>query len=130
MQPNKLTKDNFIIYASKNYQTPQVITMSDFQDDLKRIKYIKRLINRFKKTGDIKERLVLNHIIILCNMFSPQHATKMLFFKLEEPCWGILKSFLTHLNILPRQLIGISDSIIFTDEIPINMDIVEKLKKA
>jgi hypothetical protein len=124
-----LSKENFLLYAIRNYENPNCMSMNEFQEDLKKIKYIKRLINRYEKTGNIKERLVLNHIIVLCNMFGPQHTTRMLFFKIEKEYWSILKTFLLYLNILPKQVTHLPDGIIFTDEIPIHNDIRDRLRK-
>lgn len=124
-----LTKDNFLLYAIRNYQNPNCMSMSEFQEDLKKIKYIKRLLNKYVKTGEIKERLLLNHIIVLYNMFGPQHTTRMLFFKIEEEYWSILKTFLLYLNVLPKQITHLPFGIILTDEIPIHNDIADRLKK-
>ena len=88
---DNLTDDNFMLYAMKCYDSPNAI-MSEFEEDLKRIKYIKRLIKRYKTTGELKERLILNHIIILSNVFGTRNAVRMLFFRLDEEDYQILKN--------------------------------------
>jgi hypothetical protein len=95
-----LDDSNFLLYAAKYYDNPQCYDTEEFYEDLKRFKYIKRLINRYIRRGDLKERLILNHIIALNNVFGPHATAKMLFMKLEgmEHC---LKPFLTFLSILP-----------------------------
>lgn len=127
---DKLDEFNFLLYAAKHYDNPQCYDTVEFYDDLKRIKYIKRLINRYIEEGDLKERLVLNHIIILNNVFGPVATVKMLFLK----CKGLesqLKSFLIFLNILPDKVenIGIENRTINTKEISHDERILEELRK-
>ena len=88
-----LNDDNFLLFASKHYENPQGITYDDFLEDLKRFKYIKRLLKRYEKTGELKTHLILNHIIILFNVFGDA-STPMLFHKIDEHHWSMLKSFL------------------------------------
>jgi hypothetical protein len=125
----KLTRDNFLMYAIKHYQSPIIVGMEEFHEDLKYLRYVKRWVNTFNQKGFIKERIVLNHIVVLCNMFTPQHAVKMLFYKIDEDGWSVLKSFCLYLKIMPQKLVGIKDSIIFTDEIPSNKQIDMMLEK-
>ena len=99
---DELTDDNFLIYAIKNYQNPSCTGMAELEDDLKRFKYLKRLLNKYQKTGEPNERLIINHIILLYNVFG-RATTKMLFFKLEEKYWSDLKTFLVYLNRLPLE---------------------------
>jgi hypothetical protein len=127
---DKLDEFNFLLYAAKHYDNPQCYDTVEFYDDLKRIKYIKRLLNRYIEEGDLKERLVLNHIIILNNVFGPAATVKMLFLK----CKGLesqLKSFLIFLNILPDKVenIGIENRTINTKEISHDEKILEELRK-
>jgi len=127
---DKLDEFNFLLYAAKNYDNPQCYDTIEFYDDLKRIKYIKRLLNRYIEEGDLKERLILNHIIVLNNVFGPKATTKMLFLK----CKGLeqqLKSFLVFLNILPEKVenIGIENRTINTKEIIEDNKILEELRK-
>ena len=90
-----------MLFAIKFYDNPQAVTKSDFEDDLKRIKYIKRLLKKYKSDGVVKERLLLNHIIILNNVFGPDAASTLLLFKIEPEHWPQLKSFLVFLSMLP-----------------------------
>ena len=95
---DKLDETNFLLYAAKHYDNPQCYDTIEFYDDLKRFKYVKRLLNRYQEEGDLKERLILNHIIILNNVFGPIHTTKMLFLKCKD-MEEHLKPFLLFLNI-------------------------------
>lgn len=122
----KLSEENFLIYASKSYDKPGII-QSEFDEDLKRIKYIKRLLRRYKKSGNIKERLILNHIIIMSNVFGVEPTVNMLFFKLEPEYYSSLKSFLVFLSYLPRNISGISGVNIDTTAIQLDINISSKL---
>jgi|TARA_E500000318_G_scaffold43237_1_gene41156 hypothetical protein len=97
-----LTDDNFIIYAIKNYSNPSFESMSDFEEDLQRIKYLKRLFGRYKQKGVLKHRLILNHIIILQNIFGALPTSRMLFHKLDPDTFAYLKTFLDYLSYLPE----------------------------
>ena len=98
---NELNDDNFILFAIKNYENPQAVTKEDFDKDLNLFKYIKRLLKRYKNTGVLKTHLLLNHFIVLYNIFG-EAATPMLFFKIEEELWSSMKSFIMFLNRLPE----------------------------
>jgi hypothetical protein len=124
----KLTEQNFVMFAMKNYLNPQCLDMSEFYDDVKRIKYIKRLLGRYVSSGQIKERLVLNHIIILYNVFGVNATTKMLFFKIDKKFWPQLKTFLVYLNYMPEVLHGVSDSPIIASNIPLDSHIISILR--
>jgi hypothetical protein len=100
----KLNESNFILYAIKNYENPSNPTMEDFAEDIERIKYIKRLLNKFEKKDSLKERLILNHIIILNNVFGAEATSRILFYKLEQEYHSCLKSFLVYLQILPVKI--------------------------
>lgn len=97
---NELNEDNFLLFAIKHYENPQAVTREDFDKDLNHFKYIKRLLKRYKHTGELKSHLLINHFILLYNIFG-NAATPMLFFKLDEDMWPSLKSFLIFLNKLP-----------------------------
>ena len=97
---NELTEDNFLLFAIKNYENPQAVTKEDFDKDLNHFKYIKRLLKRYKNTGQLKTHLLLNHFIILYNIFG-EAATPMLFFKIEEDLWSSMKTFIMFLGKLP-----------------------------
>jgi hypothetical protein len=98
---NELNEDNFLLFAIKNYENPQAVTKEDFDKDLNHFKYIKRLLKRYKKSGELKTHLILNHFIILYNIFG-EAATPMLFFKIEKELWSSLKSFVLFLGKLPE----------------------------
>ena len=96
-----LNEDNFLLFAIKNYENPQAVTKEDFDKDLNHFKYIKRLLKRYKNTGVLKAHLLLNHFIVLYNIFG-EAATPMLFFKIEKDLWSSMKSFIMFLNKLPE----------------------------
>ena len=113
-----LTKDNITMYAIKHYHNPSCEGMSEFSDDMKRFKYVKRLFRKYKDTGVLKERLLLNHIIVLNNLFGAEASSTLLFFKTEQEYWPILKSFLEFLNIMPENdLIGIASDMAIKDKL-------------
>ena len=98
---NELNEDNFLLFAIKNYENPQAVTREDFEKDLNHFKYIKRLLKRYKNTGELKTHLLLNHFIVLYNIFG-EATTPMLFFKIEKELWSSMKSFIIFLNRLPE----------------------------
>jgi hypothetical protein len=98
---NELNEDNFLLFAIKHYENPQAVSKEDFDKDLNHFKYIKRLLRRYKSTGELKTHLLLNHFIILYNIFGDA-ATPMLFFKIEEDLWSITKTFILFLNRFPE----------------------------
>ena len=95
-----LDEGNFTLYAARHYDNPNCTDVLEFQDDLNRIKYIKRLFKRYVETGELRERLLLNHFIVLNNMFGADAAITLLLFKIEKEHWPLLKSFLVYLNML------------------------------
>lgn len=99
MRFDELNDDNYIMFAIRYYDNPQCVTKDDFYEDLKRFKYIKRLFKRYIKTGQLKSHLLLNHFIILFNVFG-EAAVPLLFFKIEKVYWPILKTFLLYLDRL------------------------------
>ena len=99
MKFNELNESNYMLFAIKFYDNPQAVTKEDFEDDLKRIKYIKRLLKRYKNTGELRVNLILNHLTVLFNVFD-EAAVPLLFYNLEEDLWSYLKSFLVFLNRL------------------------------
>jgi len=124
---DNLTDDNFLIYAMKNYNSPNCI-VSEFHDDLKRIKYIKRLIKRYKSTDDLKERLILNHIIVLSNVFGAGATSRILFFKMDDTDYDVLKTFLLFLNLLPKVIRKIKGNDINTNLILLDWNVVKILR--
>lgn len=123
-----LDSENFLLYAAKHYDNPQCFSTDEFYDDLKRFKYIHRLINKYKTTGEIKEQLLLNHLVILYNMFGPEPTTRMLFVKFENNL-SILKPFLLLLNFLPPVVYNINNKNINTADIALDQHIVQTLRK-
>jgi hypothetical protein len=98
---SELNEDNFLLFAIKNYENPQAVTKEDFDKDLNHFKYIKRLLKRYKRDGILKTHLLLNHFIILYNIFGDA-ATPMLFFKIENDLWSAMKTFVIFLDKLPE----------------------------
>ena len=101
MRFNELNEDNFQLFAIKNYENPQAVTQDDFQKDLNHFKYIKRLLKRYSNTGELKTHLIINHFIVLYNIFG-EAATPMLFHKIEKELWPVMKTFVLFLNKLPE----------------------------
>jgi hypothetical protein len=97
----ELTEDNFVLYAMKNYDNPSCKGLSEFKDDLKRFSYLKRLFRKYRAGSGLKERLIINHIVIITNLFGVKASSDMLFFKIDEKHWPQLKSFLIYLNMMP-----------------------------
>tara|TARA_B100002019_G_scaffold253684_1_gene235381 strand:- start:75 stop:467 length:393 start_codon:yes stop_codon:yes gene_type:complete len=98
---HELNEDNFLLFAIKYYENPQAVTKDDFNKDLNHFKYIKRLLKRYKNTGQLKTHLLLNHFIILYNIFG-EATTPMLFFKIERELWSSMKSFIMFLGRFPE----------------------------
>lgn len=116
----KLTSKNFALFAAKNYNNPQCMTTEEFQEDLQKFKYIKRLFNRYETTGELGERLILNHLIVLYNVFGINAANHMMFYKIDKKNWPLLKTFLVYLNYLPE------DQYV---EVPLDPNVVDVLRK-
>lgn len=122
----ELTEENFVLYAMKYYDNPTCKGTSEFIDDLKRFRYLKRLFRKYDAGDELKERLIINHIVVLYNLFGVDAATRMLFFKIEKKFWTQLKTFLVFLNYMPIGLV-IYDTPGY--DIPIDQNILEKLSK-
>tara|TARA_B100001093_G_scaffold58238_1_gene49259 strand:+ start:737 stop:1141 length:405 start_codon:yes stop_codon:yes gene_type:complete len=101
MHFTELNEDNFLLFAIKNYENPQAVTREDFEKDLNHFRYIKRLLKKYKNTGQLKVHLILNHFIILYNVFG-EATTPMLFHKIEMDLWPVMKSFIIFLGKLPE----------------------------
>ena len=99
----KINANNVVMYAIRHYNNPQCEGEKEFEDDLKRFKYIKRLLRKYHDTGILKERLLLNHLIVLNNVFSMEAATTLLLYKIQPSYWPALKSFLIYLNSIEEQ---------------------------
>ena len=123
-----LNDGNFLIYAAKCYDRPHIL-QSEFEDDLKRIKYVKRLLRKYRQTGEFKERLVLNHVIILSNVFGVEATTNMLFFKVDQEDYPLLKTILIYLNYMPSRLnVTFDKYYIRQEEIPVDLSIANILR--
>jgi|TARA_B100000131_G_scaffold48975_1_gene43629 hypothetical protein len=101
MKFDELNESNYMLFAMKFYDNPQAVTKDDFDDDLKKIKYVKRLLKRYKNTGVLKTHLILNHIIVLFNVFN-EATVPLLFYNMEEDLWPAIKSFLIYLKRVPE----------------------------
>tara|TARA_B100000530_G_scaffold336782_1_gene292639 strand:- start:946 stop:1320 length:375 start_codon:yes stop_codon:yes gene_type:complete len=112
-----LTNDNYMLFAMKHYDNPQSVTYDDFQEDMMRFKYLKRLFGRYVKSGVLRNHLILNHLIVLFNVFG-EAAIPLLIFKIEMEYWSIMKSYLLYLNRLdPEGGNGILDEIVIDAEV-------------
>ena len=123
-----LNEKNFLLYAMKEYDNPQCVQVEEFYDDLKKVKYIKRLFNQYLNDGVLKERLLLNHIIVFYNVFPVRSATRILFLKIEEEFWPILKTFLVYLSYMSEIIDPINGKAILSDDIQLDQGVVDKLR--
>ena len=125
---DKLTDENFLIYCAKYYDNPQCHSTEEFIEDLKRIKYIKKLITKYEDSGELKDRLIMNHLIVLYNVFGAVHLPRILYLKMNKK-FKYIKPFLLCLNILPNKIYNVgSELIIDLDIIPMDDLIVFKLR--
>lgn len=125
-----LHEGNFLLFAAHHYDNTSCFDEAEFFEDLNRFKYLKRLFNKYEETGELRERLILNHLVILYNMFGPEPTTRMLFLKMKG-FEKYLKPFLVFLNMLPETVyaIGIEGLDIQTVAIPLDPTIIEALRK-
>ena len=119
---NELNDDNFQLFAIRNYENPQAVTKEDFDKDLNHFKYIKRLLKRYKNTGVLKTHLLLNHFIVLYNIFG-EATTPMLFFKIDKDLWGVMKTFILFLNRIPEY------PKTYIHDIEVDLDCLKELNK-
>ena len=125
-----LNESNFLLYAARCYDNPQSFALEEFTEDLNRFKYLKRLFSRYRDNKDLKERLILNHLITIFNVFGVECATKLLFFKIEEQHWSSLKTFLVFMNSMPDIITNIGPhNIIYNSNIPIDFVIAKRLRE-
>lgn len=122
-----LTEDNALLYAVKAYERPNCIK-SEFKSDFKRFSYLGRLFRRYKKTGELRERLILNHLVILYNVFGVEPTTRLLFFYIRSSEYPILKTFLIFLQYMPDVIRGIRNADIHSATIAVELNIATKLR--
>ena len=115
------------MYAVKAYEKPNCI-MSEFKDDMKRFNYLKRLFRRYRKVEELREQLVINHLVVLYNVFGPEVATRLLFFKMSKDDYPALKTYLLFLSIMPERIKGIKGHDILSSDIPIDMKVAQALR--
>lgn len=125
---DNLTSENILLYAIKAYDKPNCI-MSEFKQDMKKFNYLKRLFHRYRKYDEMRERLILNHLVVLYNVFGIEVATRILFFKLSEEDYSALKTYLLFLNYMPEIIKGIDGKNIISSNIPVDMKIAEVLRE-
>lgn len=124
-----LTLKNSLLFAMKCYDNPQCLDEEEFIEDYKRLKYVKRLCRRYVATGRISERLMLNHLVLLHNVFGAYPTARLLFLKCnDERMWRVLKAFLTFMELLPDVVTGIDGEDIYTGPIPLDAKLLDKLK--
>ena len=128
MKFDDLNEGNFLMFSMKEYNNIQCIDIEEFYDDLKKIKYIKRLFNIYLNNGQLKERLILNHLIVFYNVFPIQAGTRILFYKIEEHFWPMLKTFLIFLDRMPDKIESIRGKTILATDIKLDEGIVTRLR--
>jgi hypothetical protein len=121
----KLNESNFLVFAMHHYDNPQCHSLQEFEEDLKKFLYLKKLLSRYKNNGELRERLILNHIIVLYNIFG-ESATQMLFYKIDESCWDSLITFLVYLDRMPETIPELS---IVLSDIVLDENIISTLRK-
>ena len=128
MKFDDLNEGNFLMFSMKEYNNIQCVDIEEYYDDLKKIKYIKRLFNIYLNDGQLKERLILNHLIVFYNVFPIQAGTRILFYKIEEQFWPMLKTFLIFLERMPNKIESIRGKIILSTDIKLDEGIVTRLR--
>jgi len=122
-----LTDENIMLYAAKAYDMPNCV-MSEFTEDMKRLNYLKRLFRRYHKHGEMRERLILNHIVVLYNIFGAEASTRILFYNTSKDDYSILKTYLLFLNLMPEKVRGINGKDVLSSDISVDMKIAEVLR--
>jgi hypothetical protein len=115
-----ITERNFLLYAAKHYCNPRCLDVDEFKEDVAHFKYVKRLLRKYRQTGEIQERLLLNHLITIYNVFDISASNEMIFFKVDKDLWPTLKTFLIFLNYLPEEM---------HVEVPLDINMVNSLRK-
>ena len=124
---DNLTNENIMLYLVKAYDKPNCI-MSEFSDDMKRFNYLKRLFQRYRKYNELREQLVLNHLVVLNNVFGPEVVSRALFFKMSKEDYSALKTYMIFLSIMPDRIKGIKGQDIISSDISVDMKIAEALR--
>ena len=125
MRFNELTNENYLMFALLHYDNPHCVDIKEYFEDVRKLKYIKRLFNRYKEDGVMKERLILNHLISFYNVFDNEAATRLLFFRVGTEYHSLLKTFLVYLNRMPEQV----NENLYADSIKLDDKIIEILRK-
>ena len=128
MSFDNLTNDNIMLYLVKAYDKPNCI-MSEFSDDMKRFNYLKRLFQRYRRYDELREQLVLNHLVVIYNVFGPEVSARALFFKMSKEDYSALKTYLMFINCMPDKIRGIKGQDIISSDIPVDMKIAEALRQ-
>lgn len=128
MSFDDLTSENVMLYAIKAYDRPDCI-MSEFKEDMKKFNYLKRLFHRYRKFGEIRERLIINHLVVIYNVFGVDVSTRLLFYKLSKEDYSALKTYLLFLNYMPETVRGIKGQDIHSSDIPVDMKVADVLRK-
>lgn len=128
MNLEPLTDENFLLFAAKHYRNP-LISTEEFLEDLLHLKYIKKLATRYFESGELKDRLLLNHIIVLSNVFPPEILCKILWLKMEEKYLTVIKPFLVLLQVLPDKLYNVNGQVIDTTLISMEPKVVTALRE-
>jgi hypothetical protein len=124
----ELNNSTFVNYCIKNYDNPQCSTLEEFEEDCKRFFYLKKLFSKYRESKQLRDRLILNHLIVLYNVFGTAACTRLLFFKLND-YYSYLAPFLIALNRLPDEVKGINGRTIITSDIPLDTEIIKVLRE-
>ena len=122
---NKLNEDNFLLFAMHHYDNTQCVNIAEFEEDVKRFGYLKKLLHRYRDNNDLKERLILNHLIVLYNLFG-LITTDFLFYKIEKEHWNVLATFLVYLDRMPESL---PDMGVHLNKLEMDNEVIQKLRK-
>ena len=125
MRFNELTNENYLMFALLHYDNPHCVDIKEYFEDIRKLKYIKRLFNRYREDGVMKERLILNHLISFYNVFENEAATRLLFFRVGKEYHSLLKTFLVYLNRMPEQV----DENLYSDSVQLDYKVTEILRK-
>jgi hypothetical protein len=123
-----LNSETALMFAIKAYDKPSMV-MSEFKEDMKRFNYLKRLFRRYRKLVELREQLVINHLIVLYNVFGPEIATRLMFYKMSKEDYSVLKTYLLFLSCMPEVVKGIKGQDIRSSDIEVDLVITESLRK-